>query len=751
MFSRALARAEEKAESWRRQGSRHGTDRGSCRGIGTVYRNRIYSLLSLADDIYGPSTEGGERASKKSQGRLRIAPDYGIDPGTVYRSFAEYLIRHQSHLDLLQCAGAFSTTADSGHPSWAPEWTQEMQYTPFLDVPWFTAGPKKASISEPKASTCYPWCFVNGVIVDSIAMILPRLGESVMPKTGLKDLSEFEDILEEFPIFLSYPTGERLWQVLALTFVADHALNHRLRTRFAGPHDGWYDGHLMKRDARERDTQVLLDWFLTTRDEEAKETFRSGLLVMHTFEDGHVDDILQRCKKLSSTVHHAIVTSAHIKTMETRNDWDETSSTSRSGWHPAGDLTDLPYMVARMMKEVVKNEEKAADDEASSNKRNTTEKRTKDLHDIKALIQALQASDGNASGEEADLEGTKATDQLLPGHGGTVKLKAGSRPSTLGSSRPFRGLETEDTITGEILIGSEPFHTVTNPDEDEIENEDEEDSEVERTEDEDEEAPSDESDDEVEELPEATKSQMPQLDQEFMASHPELMAEHMATMTQMLALMSVGNTAGLVTLMETVLRRAQGDLAHFSTKIFGHATPEVLREHGLGRVADAIDEFNTGSEPLNQQAEGDTSDDSDFGDGSTDQDNEVEDDEDEEAAEPGEYERLGAIGDLRGDEDGFLWFQPDEQNTQVYAELAHRTMQGRQLFFTTLGYVGIAPTAVKVGDSVAVFRGGRTPFIIRKHTDSAAYQLIGDSYVHGLMRGEAFDLDGVEEREFVLL
>lgn len=47
--------------------------------------------------------------------------------------------------------------------------------------------------------------------------------------------------------------------------------------------------------------------------------------------------------------------------------------------------------------------------------------------------------------------------------------------------------------------------------------------------------------------------------------------------------------------------------------------------------------------------------------------------------------------------------------------------------------MGIAPSATKAGDSVAVFCGSRMPFIIRQHVGSAAHRLIGDSYVHGLM------------------
>lgn len=130
---------------------------------------------------------------------------------------------------------------------------------------------------------------------------------------------------------------------------------------------------------------------------------------------------------------------------------------------------------------------------------------------------------------------------------------------------------------------------------------------------------------------------------------------------------------------------------HYSNKNFGHASPTVLREHGLDEVAAAIDELNAASEPSHKQAESDTEGDTESSDGhdnfldDSSMDSGSEDDEEEEKKKQmsqGEYQRLAGIGDLRGNEDGFLWFEPDEQNTQVYAELAHRTMQGRHLFCT---------------------------------------------------------------------
>jgi len=75
----------------------------------------------------------------------------------------------------------------------------------------------------------------------------------------------------------------------------------------------------------------------------------------------------------------------------------------------------------------------------------------------------------------------------------------------------------------------------------------------------------------------------------------------------------------------------------------------------------------------------------------------------------------------------------------------------RCFFITSKGYIGIGPSEMKPGDKVVVLLGGRTPFILRPCTpqrigDEAAplpqdlhndgYLLVGDCYVHGMMKGE---------------
>ncbi len=53
--------------------------------------------------------------------------------------------------------------------------------------------------------------------------------------------------------------------------------------------------------------------------------------------------------------------------------------------------------------------------------------------------------------------------------------------------------------------------------------------------------------------------------------------------------------------------------------------------------------------------------------------------------------------------------------------------------------MGIGSHDTRVGDKVVVLLGGDVPFILRdEHDGREPLRLIGESYVHGLMNGEAF-------------
>lgn len=61
----------------------------------------------------------------------------------------------------------------------------------------------------------------------------------------------------------------------------------------------------------------------------------------------------------------------------------------------------------------------------------------------------------------------------------------------------------------------------------------------------------------------------------------------------------------------------------------------------------------------------------------------------------------------------------------------------RRLFRTERGYIGMASARAEPGDRVAVAQGGKVPLVLRP--DGTSWKLRGDCYLHGIMRGEAYD------------
>jgi len=64
----------------------------------------------------------------------------------------------------------------------------------------------------------------------------------------------------------------------------------------------------------------------------------------------------------------------------------------------------------------------------------------------------------------------------------------------------------------------------------------------------------------------------------------------------------------------------------------------------------------------------------------------------------------------------------------------------RRLFKTSRGYLGIGHDSLLVGDYVAILPGSNVPFALRK-VDGNQYRLVGETYVHGIMHGEALEMN----------
>ena len=66
------------------------------------------------------------------------------------------------------------------------------------------------------------------------------------------------------------------------------------------------------------------------------------------------------------------------------------------------------------------------------------------------------------------------------------------------------------------------------------------------------------------------------------------------------------------------------------------------------------------------------------------------------------------------------------------------TCHARCFFRTESGYLGVGPHTLQVGDAVTIIYGSSLPLILRRSTiHTGEFQLIGVSYVYGIMNGEA--------------
>ena len=63
---------------------------------------------------------------------------------------------------------------------------------------------------------------------------------------------------------------------------------------------------------------------------------------------------------------------------------------------------------------------------------------------------------------------------------------------------------------------------------------------------------------------------------------------------------------------------------------------------------------------------------------------------------------------------------------------------GRRAFRTESGYIGVGAQSTKVGDQVALFEGGPLPIVVRAEPGHGQWTMVGTSYVHGIMHGEAW-------------
>ncbi|KAF4828663.1 Heterokaryon incompatibility protein 6, OR allele [Colletotrichum tropicale] len=63
---------------------------------------------------------------------------------------------------------------------------------------------------------------------------------------------------------------------------------------------------------------------------------------------------------------------------------------------------------------------------------------------------------------------------------------------------------------------------------------------------------------------------------------------------------------------------------------------------------------------------------------------------------------------------------------------------GRRFFITEKGYMGLAPVGAQTGDIIVVLFGSHVPFILRGR-EAGDYEVVGETYVSGIMKGEVLN------------
>ncbi|KAK8018890.1 hypothetical protein PG991_008080 [Apiospora marii] len=101
----------------------------------------------------------------------------------------------------------------------------------------------------------------------------------------------------------------------------------------------------------------------------------------------------------------------------------------------------------------------------------------------------------------------------------------------------------------------------------------------------------------------------------------------------------------------------------------------------------------------------------------------------------------------------------DVQGAMAYLVPAASRLARRSFVITERGYLGLAPMGCRMSDAVCVLTGGDVPFVLRPGKapqreeggweggvgGSTQYEWVGESYLHGIMRGEW--VSGLEKEE----
>jgi hypothetical protein len=105
--------------------------------------------------------------------------------------------------------------------------------------------------------------------------------------------------------------------------------------------------------------------------------------------------------------------------------------------------------------------------------------------------------------------------------------------------------------------------------------------------------------------------------------------------------------------------------------------------------------------------------------------------------------------DAKAQEDAITKFSWEAVKNQMSAGSLYYARSSR-LFRGSNGYLGLGPAPIVLGDEVWILENSRMPFILRQAEDGEEgeqqFRLLGEAYVHGIMRRELF-LDKREDEK----
>lgn len=96
--------------------------------------------------------------------------------------------------------------------------------------------------------------------------------------------------------------------------------------------------------------------------------------------------------------------------------------------------------------------------------------------------------------------------------------------------------------------------------------------------------------------------------------------------------------------------------------------------------------------------------------------------------------------------------EEEHQPKFLYQRLA--ACKNRYFFRTALGYVGIGPRTVELGDQVMLLKGAPVPYVFRRtslETGSKVFEFMGEAYLHGFMYGDALEKGDLEWQPIIVV